>query len=132
MHRKSPSKIWRKKDYKYRLTGTRFVKDGLQGYYPPREVAPGSVNLEKEHVEFEQEAKLVTWSTVFSAPSGYEQDVPYVIAILEFSNGQRFTTQLTDIDPSKLKFGQKFYPTLRKYYEGSEKDVIRYGLKWTR
>lgn len=130
MYKKSPSKIWRKRYNRYQLAGSKFKSGKV--YFPPRyvEFETGDTNSELEVIS--GPAKLVTWSIVYVAPYGFEKNVPYAIAILELENGERITAQLVDIEFDKLQKGDLLYPTFRKFYEDSDRDVIEYGLKWTK
>ncbi|MFQ5492638.1 MAG: Zn-ribbon domain-containing OB-fold protein [Candidatus Dojkabacteria bacterium] len=78
-----------------------------------------------------QDGKLLTWSVVHAAPEGFEQYVPYVIAILELKDGSRITTQIVDIGSKELKRGMKFKPAFRKLSSDGDAGVIHYGVKYT-
>lgn len=124
-----PIKSWRKQDARYSLTGSREINTG-NVFYPPISYDPKSQSTNFKPERLPAEAKLVTWSTVHAAPKGFEQQVPYTIAILEFSNGQRFTSQLVDTPDHLLQHGQTFVPTFRKLYQGDDHEILHYGLKW--
>lgn len=132
MHKKSPSKIWRNSQHKYRLVGNK-SKNTHKDYYPPVKVVPGTIDSNFEYQELPEKGKLVTWSIVRVAPNGFEGNVPYVIAIIELENGERLTSQVVDIeDFDKLNKGDALYPSFRKIYEDGKDGVIHYGLKWSR
>lgn len=78
-----------------------------------------------------QEAKLITWSTIHVAPEGYEQFVPYIVAIVEFENESRLCVQLTDVVENDLSYGMTLRPVLRKMRKSAPEDVIVYGTKYT-
>ncbi|MBD3362654.1 transcriptional regulator [Candidatus Dojkabacteria bacterium] len=131
MHKKSPSKIWRKFKSRYLLIGSKSKKTD-KAYYPPVFVEPENSNTEFEAYRFENEAKLITWSEVNAPPAGFEDMKPYIVGILEFKNGERITTQIVDVDYNKLQKGDVFIPTFRKYFEDGKDGIIHYGLKWTK
>lgn len=76
-------------------------------------------------------ATLVTWSTIYAAPRGYEEMVPYTVAIIQFADGSQACVQLTDIDPDKLEYGMKLKAVFRKMHSVDEQSVIPYGTKYT-
>jgi hypothetical protein len=130
MHNKSPSKIWRKKQNKYRLTGSKSHETG-KTYYPPRHFEADSMNRKFDPDNIPEKATLITWSIVRVAPKGFDAQTPYVIAILELENGERLTGQIVDIeDFNILNKGDTLYSTFRKMYQDGEDGVIHYGLKW--
>jgi len=131
MYQKSPSKIWRKRKNIYNLIGSKSKKTG-NVFYPPIRFEQEVNNIDFEEFEFVQKAKLVTWSIVRSAPAGFENFVPYVVAILELENGEKLTSQIVDVDVESLGKGDILYPTFRKIFEDGNAGVIQYGLKWTK
>ena len=80
----------------------------------------------------EQTAVLITWSSVYAAPSGFEAQAPYLVAIVELEDKSRVCVQLTDLDEADLTFGMKLKPVLRKMFDAGERGVIPYGTKYTR
>lgn len=76
-------------------------------------------------------AKLITWSVVSATLDGFEDYSPMIIAIVEFDNGKRITTQITDVNPKDLTQGIILRPTFRKVYAAGENGVIHYGVKYT-
>lgn len=131
MHRKSPSKIWRKSKKVYRLMGSKSLTNGKE-FYPPVGFDPHDNNSKFEPVEMPSKAKLVSWSIARVAPSGFEDLTPYAVGILEFENGERVTGQIVDIDFDSLKKNQIFYPIFRKMFTDGHDGIIHYGVKWTR
>lgn len=131
MHKSSPSKIWRKERNKYSITGVKSNKTG-KVYFPPILVEPENGNTEFSEYHFKPEAKLISWSIVRAAPTGYEALTPYVVAILELEGGQKLTGEIVDVDPETLKKGDILRAIFRKVYSDGEAGVIHYGFKWTK
>ena len=131
MHRKSPAKIWRKFPHRYSLVGSK-SNETKRTYYPPILVEPLTENKQFTEEKMPKRAKLVSWSLVHSPPEGHERLKPYVVGILEFPNGEKFTTQLVDVEHDKLSFGDIMIPVFRRIFVDGEDGVIHYGLKWTR
>lgn len=130
MHRKSPAKLWRKSKNVYRLVGNKSLSSGKE-YYPPINYEEGN-DKGFADIEMPPKAKLVTWSIVRVAPSGFENQLPYAVAIMEFDNGERVTGQIVDTDIHLLQKGDILYPTFRKMYEDGHDGIIHYGIKWSK
>jgi len=63
------------------------------------------------------------------APAGFTQQVPYVVAIVEFDKKERRTLQLVDYDEEQLQVGQKVSTVIRRIGSVGHEDVITYGVK---
>lgn len=73
--------------------------------------------------------KIIVWTKVFMAPSGFEHEAPYPVAIVEFSKGDRMPLQLVEYDEKHLKPGQKIKTVVRKLGKVGLNEVIEYGIK---
>jgi uncharacterized protein len=130
MYKKSPSKVWRKFNNRYSLTGVKSKETG-KSYYPPVLVEKTG-NTEFAIEKIKKAGKLITWSQVTSPPEGFEDYKPYIIGIIEFENGERTTAQIVESEFTNLKYGDKLVPVFRKYFEAGDDGIIHYGLKWRR
>jgi len=130
MYKSSSPKIWRKLKSRYRLLGNK-CRICNKKHYPPVQICRKCGSQDLEQYTFKPSAKLISWSTVHAAPEGFEEFVPYTIAIVELEDGERMTTQLADINENKLVHGMKLFPTFRKYYEHGREGIIHYGIKFT-
>ena len=131
MHRKSPSKIWRKFQNRYLLEGVKSETSG-KTFYPPVIFEAGNPENKFTINKYKKEGKLVTWSVVNAAPNGFEDFKPYVVAIIELEAGERLTSQIVDVESKELQKGDILIPTFRKIYEDGKDGIIHYGLKWTK
>lgn len=73
---------------------------------------------------------ILSWTKVHVPPLGFAQQAPYILAIIEFESGKRYTAQLVDWDEKHLKLGQKVISVLRKTRDPGEEGVIPYGIKF--
>ena len=76
-----------------------------------------------------KKGKLVVWTKLYVAPEGFEKQLPYVVAIVEFENNERKTLQLVDFDEANLNIGQEVITVVRRIGEVSSDSIIEYGLK---
>jgi hypothetical protein len=131
MHKSSPAKIWRKFNNRYKIIGVQ-CQNCNKIYYPPVENCEQCGSSDLIQREFIAKAKLITWSVVYAAQDGFEDNLPYIIAIVELEEGERITTQLVDIDIKDLKYGLDLLPTFRKVYAAGDDGIIHYGIKFTK
>lgn len=75
-----------------------------------------------------QEGKIIVWTKVFVAPSGFEHEAPYFVAIVEFENKNRMPLQLVDFD-NEPKLNQKVITIVRRLGKVKLDEVIEYGIK---
>ncbi|MGI8420084.1 MAG: Zn-ribbon domain-containing OB-fold protein [Candidatus Levyibacteriota bacterium] len=79
--------------------------------------------------ELGKKGRMLVWTRLFIAPKGYERDVPYVVAIVDFGEGDRQTLQVVDCDFDKLHIGQEVITTIRRIGTVDAADIINYGVK---
>lgn len=73
--------------------------------------------------------KIVSYTVVHTPASGFENQVPYVLAIVELKDGPRLTTQITDCNPSEVKIGDEVEIVFRRMGEEGQDGAIYYGYK---
>jgi hypothetical protein len=67
---------------------------------------------------------------VYNAPEGYDEYVPYAVALVKLQEGPLVTAQLTDIAPDEVEIGMPVEMVTRKVREFGEDGVIVYGYKF--
>lgn len=79
-------------------------------YFPPRMDCKECMTSDQmEWKEIANEWKLLTYTTCQFAPTGFEEDVPYILAIAESVEGLRVFTRLSkDITEENLKPEMRF------------------------
>ena len=70
---------------------------------------------------------IVSFSIVHNAPSGFEDNVPYAIALVALDDGSKIISQVVDSD--RIEIGMKVELCLRKVYSDGG-GVISYGAKF--
>ena len=75
-----------------------------------------------------KQGKLVVWTKILVAPKGFENQVPYLVGIVQFNN-ERMHVQIVDCNESELKINQKMEVVIRKIGKAKSEDVIEYGVK---
>ncbi|OGP96837.1 MAG: DNA-binding protein [Deltaproteobacteria bacterium RBG_16_47_11] len=76
------------------LMGTLCKKCGAL-YFPPRTDCSQCLSKEMEWTEVKGKGKLMSYSTLIYAPTGFEADLPYTIALVEFENKMKVFGRLS-------------------------------------
>jgi len=124
----STQKVWRKRIERYRLLGQKCKGCG-KAIFPKRLVCPECGGKEFVEEQMPEVGKIVTYTTVHIGPKFLENDTPYVLAVIEFDNGVRVTTQVVDIDPKEVSIGKNVKFVYRKLQAEGKTGVIAYGYK---
>ena len=124
-----PGRTWREYPQRYRLEAVKCNKcDSV--YFPPRLVSPGTLDAEcLEPYTLPDEGTVYTFTIIEVPPNQFKDEAPYVVGIIELSDGTKITCQITDCDPSKLEIGQKVKMEFRRIQTHGEHGVISYGYK---
>jgi uncharacterized OB-fold protein len=120
---------WRLKSQRYRLTGEVCLKCGAK-LFPPRDVCPECNKPAYEPFTFSGRGEIYSYSTVYQAPDGYQEFVPYTVALVRLEEGPLVTAQLTDVDSEEVEVGMPVEMVTRKMREYGEEGAIVYGYKF--
>ena len=124
----SSPKIWRQRIERYRLIGQKCKGCG-KVFFPKRLVCPECSGRKFEEEPMPETGKIITYTTVYIGPIFMEHNTPYIIAIIEFANGVRVTTQIVDVSPEKVSAGKEVKFVFRKLKDEGKTGVIVYGYK---
>jgi uncharacterized protein len=120
---------WRLKEQRYHLQGTVCDKCGAK-YFPPRRVCLQCKSTELQPHEFDGHGELYSFTTLHSAPMGYESQVPYTVGVVKLDEGPLVEAQITDANPENLKIGQRMEMVTRKLRTYGDEGLIVYGYKF--
>lgn len=76
------------------------------------------------------EGTIYSFSIMYNVPQGFEEQKPYVIAIIQLDEGPMLTAQLTDMNHNEVAIGQRVEMVTRKLREESSEGQIIYGYKF--
>ena len=86
-----------------KIMGTRCKKCGRL-YFPPRADCANCLSNDIEWIPLSGRGKLITYTTAYFAPAGFE--APYTLAVAELDEGVRvFTRMSKDIKKDEVKIG---------------------------
>jgi uncharacterized OB-fold protein len=76
-------------------------------YFPPRADCHNCFTSDMEWFDVTGKGKLLTYSKLEYAPVGFENDLPYSIALLDFSGYKVFGRIANDVPEDELKVGME-------------------------
>ncbi len=125
----SVARFWRKIPQRYNLIGTHCRTCGRY-FFPPRTLCPDCRRAgEIEEYRFKGTGSVVTYTVIRSASDQFEQQTPYVLAIVQLDEGPRLTAQIvTPVD--EIRTGMRVRPVFRKIAVEGDSGVIHYGTKY--
>lgn len=139
---------WRLKEQRYRLIGEICQNYGCgEKIFPPRDTCPHCGQLSYIKHEFSGKGEVYSFSTIYKdAPEGYEEFVPYTVALVKLEEGPMITAQLTDLDfkwedevidgetrlvkELDIEIGMPVEMVTRKLKENGPSGTIAYGYKF--
>ena len=89
-----------------KLMGTKCKKCGIH-YFPPRADCYQSLDSDMEWFEVKGAGKLLSFSTLTFAPTGFTQDLPYTIAVLDYGDYKVFGRISQEIPYEDLNVGME-------------------------
>jgi len=121
---------WRRIPERYRLIGTKCENCGKH-YFPPRQLCPKCRRKGRmRELQFSGKGKVYSHTTIYAGPSGFEDQVPYVIAMIELEEGARVVGQVVDCKPEDVKIGAKVEKIFRVIQRDDPEGLIHYGFKF--
>ena len=121
---------WRLKQQRYALVGE--VCPHCDGkIFPPRDVCPYCGGEAKDQYAFSGRGEVYSYTVMHDAPSGYENNTPYTVALVKLVEGPLVTAQLTDLGDQPVEIGMPVEMVTRKIREdGDERGMLVYGSKF--
>ena len=74
--------------------------------------------------------EIYSFSTMYNAPKGFEEQKPYTVALVKMDDGPMVTAQLTDVDHDQVHIGMRVEMVTRKIREDGDEGQIIYGYKF--
>ena len=87
-----------------KVTGTQ-CKDCGTKFFPPRADCYKCLTSNMDWFEVDGKGKLVTYSKLEYAPIGFENDLPYCIAVVDFGDYKVFGRISSDLTDAEIKVG---------------------------
>ena len=89
---------------KGQVMGTRCIKCG-QTFFPPRADCCECLSSNIDWFEVKGPGKLLTWSLMKFGPVGFEEDLPYSIAVVDFEEVKVFGRLAPELPEDEVRVG---------------------------
>ena len=100
-----------------KVTGTQ-CKDCGTKFFPPRADCYKCLTSNMDWFEVDGKGKLVTYSKLEYAPIGFENDLPYCIAVVDFGDYKVFGRISSDLTDAEIKVGMDLKAVVNKLPNG--------------
>jgi len=120
---------WRLNEQRYGLVGEVCDRCGAH-LFPPRDVCPECGRPAATPYTFSGRGEVYSYSTIYQAPNGFKEFVPYTVALVKLEEGPLITAQLTDMEAEDVRVGMPVEMVTRKIREEGEDGLIIYGYKF--
>jgi hypothetical protein len=88
-----------------KIMATRCRRCG-QLYFPPRADCPNDLSSDMTWKQLSGRCKLLTYTTAYFAPTGFQDDLPYILALAHCEEGVNVYARLSkDIDENEICIG---------------------------
>lgn len=88
-----------------------------------------AVDVQTEKYTFSGQGTVYSFTTVQEPPEGFEEQAPYVLALVKLDEGPMLTAQITDFD-GEIAIGDRVEMVTRKLTTEGPRGVIIYGYKF--
>ena len=121
---------WRLRKQRYAMEG-EICPHCTAKIFPPRDICPECGLDAKTIFNFSGRGEVYSYTTVYDAPSGYEEQAPYTVALIKLAEGPVVTAQLTDVGDEPVEIGTPVEMVTRKLRsDGDERGLLVYGDKF--
>ncbi len=121
---------WRRYPERYGLIGNH-CDNCNHDFFPTKIVCPNCGRHGKlTPKEMSRTGKIISYSEVFVGPMGFENQTPYMLAIIELDNHVNILSQIVDSKKESVKIGTKVKKVFRKIADPHSEAVIAYGYKF--
>ena len=107
-----------------RVTGTKCKACGLV-FFPPRADCYSCLSSDMEWFTVSGTGKLVTYSKLQYAPVGFEGDLPYSIALLDYGTYKVFGRLASAVPEEEVKVGMEMKTEVNRLPNGQINYVFR-------
>ncbi len=121
---------WRLRKQRYGLVG-EVCEHCDAKIFPPRDICPSCSEEAKTLYTFSGRGEVYSYTTVFEAPAGFDENAPYTVAMIKLEEGPLVTAQLTDLENKHVEIGMPVEMVTRKLRSATdERGLLVYGYKF--
>ncbi|MBU1674421.1 OB-fold domain-containing protein, partial [bacterium] len=82
-----------------------------------------------ETVRLPRRGKVLTHTTIWIPPAAFEEQKPYVVAVVELAGGVRLTCMVAEAPPDEVRIGTEVEIVFRRLQSAPAWEVLQYGYK---
>ena len=123
------ARYWREVPQRYRYEAAKCTSCG-KVFFPPRSVCNGCRSQEFEKTTLAKTGTVETFTVIRVAPTGFGDEVPYIVGIIKLDDGVKLTAQIVDCDPESVEMGTPVRLEFRRVQQDGESGVLCYGYKF--
>ena len=120
---------WRIQKQRYSLVGEECPHCSAK-IFPPRDVCPECGGEAKEPYRFSGRGSVYSYTVMNNAPAGFEESLPYTIALVQLEEGPTVTAQLTDLGEQPVEIGMPVEMVTRRIRTEGDEGTVTYGYKF--
>ncbi len=83
-----------------------------------------------EKVRYSGKGKVYSFTEIKAPSIGFEDQIPYMLAIIELDEGPRLTAQIADCSGCNVKIGDRVEYVFRVIQRDDPEGLIHYGFKF--
>ncbi len=87
------------------------------------------VEVQREQYTFAGTGEVYSFTTLQETPEGFDEQAPYMLALVKLDEGPIITAQITDVD-EPVSIGDKVEMVTRKLTTEGARGMIVYGYKF--
>jgi len=87
------------------------------------------VEVQREQYTFAGTGEVYSFTTLQETPEGFDEQAPYMLALVKLDEGPMITAQITDVD-EPVAIGDKVEMVTRKLTTEGARGMIVYGYKF--
>ena len=110
-----------------KLMGSKCMKCG-EISFPPRADCINCMSSDFEWTEYSGKGTLHTFTTIYIAPTGFDDIAPYIIGVLDLDGGGRLLGWIEELEEEEIKIGMKM-KAVPKIFEEIEEIKVYYTLE---
>jgi uncharacterized OB-fold protein len=128
--RESIPLTWRRIPERYRILGVRCETCGTC-FFPRRSICPKCRRKGKiVQQQYAGKGTVYSFTEISAPPEGFEDQVPYILAIIELEEGAKLTAQIVDANKDDVKIGSKVEQVFRVIQRDDPEGPVHYGFKF--
>ena len=70
--------------------------------------------FDKTEFEFSGRGEIYSFTNIYNAPEGFEESIPYTVALVKLEEGPMVTAQLTDLGEEPVEIGMPVEMIIRR------------------